>query len=115
MSMTLLATQTSELVRFLLDRLDDDDEALRRLSREETRGPSTGLPRPEGLRSAERLRAEIIAKRHVIGDLQQLLVLRDLPSEKTVRDAATQALRALAAPYAVHRGYRTEWRAPKRR
>jgi hypothetical protein len=114
MSMTLHATETSDLVRFLLDRLDDDDEALRRLSREETRG-TTVVVRPEGLRSAERLRAEIIAKRHVIGDLQQLLVLRDLPSEKTVRDAATQALRALAAPYALHRSYRTEWRAPKRR
>ncbi|SHF71540.1 hypothetical protein SAMN05443575_0719 [Jatrophihabitans endophyticus] len=114
MSLTLPVSATSELVRFLLDRLDEDDDELRHLARDETRGAAP-KERERGLRSADRLRAEIIAKRHVIGDLQQLLILRDLPSEKTVRDAATQALRALAAPYAEHRQYRTEWRAPKRR
>ncbi len=107
-----------DLVRFLLDRLDDDEEQLRRLCRAQAR-PTAGNGRPEGppdqLRSPDRLRAEIVAKRHVIGDLQQLLVLRDLPAEKNVRDGATQALRALAAPYAEHRLYRSEWRAPKRR
>lgn len=104
----------SDLVRFLLDRIDEDDDELRRWTRAESRAPDHA-GRPAGLRSAERLRAEIIAKRHVIGDLQQLLVLRDQPNEKTVRDSATQALRALAAPYAGHRAYRCEWRAPKRR
>lgn len=114
MSLTLPAAVVSDLVRFLLDRLDDDDDELRRLARDETRGSGRADPL-DGLRSAERLRAEIIAKRHVIGHLQQLLVLRDQPAEKAVRDAATQALRALAAPYADHRQYRSEWRAPRRR
>lgn len=112
MSSTLPVTLATDLVRFLLDRLDEDDDEVRLLARGETRnGSDVGT----GLRAADRLRAEIIAKRHVIGDIQQLLVLRDLPSEKTVRDAATQALRALAAPYTEHRQYRAEWRAPKRR
>lgn len=111
MSQTLMPVAT-DIVRFLLDRLDEDDDQVRQLARDETR---SGAPVGAGLRSSERLRAEIIAKRHVIGDLQQLLVLRDLPSEKTVRDSATQALRALAAPYTEHRQYRPEWRAPKRR
>lgn len=112
MSSTLPVALAAELVRFLLDRLDEDDNEVRQLARGESR---SGLVVGVGLRSADRLRAEIIAKRHVIGDIQQLLVLRDLPSEKTVRDAATQALRALAAPYTEHRQYRAEWRAPKRR
>lgn len=111
-SSTLPAPVATDIVRFLLDRLDEDDDQVRHLARDESRG---GNPAHQGVRSAERLRSEIIAKRHVIGDLQQLLVLRDLPSEKTVRDAATQALRALAAPYTEHRQYRAEWRAPKRR
>ncbi len=115
MSSTLPASLSTDLVRFLLDRLDEDDDEIRHLARDETRGDATIHPRQHGLRAPERLRAEVIAKRHVIGDLQQLLVLRDLPSEKTVRDAATQALRALAAPYTEHRQYRPEWRAPKRR
>lgn len=115
MSMTLPVAVASDLVRFLLDRLDEDEDELRRLTREEVRGPERVTIRPGGLRSADRLRAEVIAKRHVIGDLQQLLILRDQPSEKAVRDASTQALRALAAPYSGHRQYRQEWRAPKRR
>ncbi|MGI8678716.1 MAG: DUF6221 family protein [Jatrophihabitans sp.] len=113
--MTLPVAVASDLVRFLLDRIDEDEDELRHLTRDEVRGPDRAAARPLGLRSVDRLRAELIAKRHVIGDLQQLLVLRDQPSEKTVRDAAAQALRALAAPYAAHRQYRTDWHAPKRR
>lgn len=114
MSLTMPSSIASDLVRFLLDRIDEDDEELRRWTRAESRSPGHDS-KPDGLRSVERLRSEAIAKRHVIGDLQQLLVLRDQPNEKAVRDGATQALRALAAPYAEHRAYRTEWRAPKRR
>ncbi len=113
--MTLPAPVASDLVRFLLDRVDEDEDELRQLTRDEVRGPGRDAARPGGLRSVDRLRVELIAKRHVIGDLQQLLVLRDQPSEKVVRDAATRALRALAAPYADHRQYRTDWHAPKRR
>lgn len=112
--MTRPAPVSNDLVRFLLDRLDDDDSELRKLARSESRAGAES-ERVTGLRGADRLRAEIIAKRHVIGDLQQLVVLRDQPSEKAVRDAALQALRALSAPYADHRAYRSEWRAPKRR
>lgn len=111
MSLTLPVATANDIVRFLLDRIDEDDDELRRLSRQDAKTDIS----TDGLRATDRLRAEIIAKRHVIGDLQQLLVLRDLPAEKTVRDAAIQALRALAAPYAEHRNYRSEWRAPKRR
>lgn len=114
MSLTLPPVVANDIVRFVLDRLDDDEDELQRLSRVESRS-MTSASRPGGLRAVERLRAEIIAKRHVIGDLQQLMVLRDQPAEKTVRDAATQALRALAAPYAEHWAYKADWRAPKRR
>lgn len=114
MSLTFPTVTANEIVRFVLDRLDDDESELQRLSRAESRS-TDGSARPGGLRAVERLRAEIISKRHVIGDLQQLMVLRDQPAEKAVRDAATQAMRALAAPYADHRAYRADWRAPKRR
>jgi hypothetical protein len=46
--------------------------------------------------------------------MQQLLVLRDQPSEKPVRDAAIHVLRWLAAPYADHPGFRPEWKTSSR-
>lgn len=96
---------TSDLVRFLLARVDDDDAELRRLARKHADSDPPG-----SVRSLERLRAESTARRQVIGTVQQLLVLRDQPFEKAIRDNATHLLRVLAAPYAAHLGYREEWR-----
>lgn len=102
----ILAPTTNELVRFLLARFDEDDEKLKRLSR-------AGLP-PAGPLSLERLRAEALARRRIVGSVQQLLVLRDQPCEKPVRDGAAHVLRSLAAPYAGHVNFRTEWRTSPR-
>jgi hypothetical protein len=104
-SSATLAPTTSELVRFLLARFDEDDENLKRHSR------GAG---PDGLFSADRLRAEALARRRIVGAVQQLLVLRDQPCEKPVRDGAVQVLRSLAAPYADHAGFRSEWRTSPR-
>jgi Family of unknown function (DUF6221) len=100
---TLAAPATSELIRFLLARVDEDDAALKKRAR--------ALPADDtaGLGSLARLRAESAARRRVIGTVQQLLVLRDQPSEKPVRDGATQILRDLAGPYTDHVGFRSEW------
>ena len=106
--MTTVATSsTTELVRFLLARVDEDDDQLRRMRRHQTQaGPAED---EIAMRSVGRLRAECDAKRSVIGCAQQLLVLRDQPAEKPVRDAAVQrALRARCA-YRAHAGFRDEW------
>lgn len=105
MSTAALASTTSELVRFLLARFDEDDENLKRHSRN---SPA------DGLLAVERLRAEALARRRIVGSVQQLLVLRDQPCEKPVRDGAAQVLRWLAAPYAGHAGFRTEWKSSPR-
>jgi Family of unknown function (DUF6221) len=95
---------TLQLVRFLLARIDEDDLELKRRAKREG-DVTTG-----GLSSVTRLRAETEAKRRVIGGLQQLLVLRDQPFEKAIRDQASQLLRAMAVPYDDHASYRDEWR-----
>jgi hypothetical protein len=95
------AVATQELVRFLISRLDEDTTELKRLAR---RGDGAGA------RSIAWLQSDLAAKRRVIGTLQQLLVLRDQPFEKHVRDSATQMLRLLALPYEHHAAYRSEWR-----
>jgi hypothetical protein len=102
--LTTPALSTQELVRFLLARLDDDATELKRLARRE---PTAGY---DGVRGVARLQTDLAAKRKVIGSLQQLLVLRDQPFEKTIRDHATQMLRLLALPYEQHARYRPEWR-----
>jgi anti-sigma factor ChrR (cupin superfamily) len=94
------------LIRFLLARVDDDVAELKRLARQQANGGET----VDGVRAIVRLQAEAASKRRMIGALQQLLVLRDQPLEKTVRDQATQMLRVLAMPYDGHPGYRAEWR-----
>ena len=106
MSSALLAPTTNELVRFLLARFDEDDENLKRHAR--------GGSGPEGPVSIERLRSEALARRRIVGFVQQLLVLRDQPCEKPVRDGAAQVLRSLAAPYAQHAGFRSEWKTSPR-
>jgi hypothetical protein len=95
-------TSTTELVRFLLARLDDDTSALKRVTR---KGDMT----PAAIVDAPRMRAELEAKRQVIGTLQQQIVLRDQPFEKVIRHQAVHMLRALALPYADHTAYRKEW------
>jgi len=105
MSTSLTATRatTSDLVRFLLARIDEDEAELKRLVRR-------GVDADEPVRSVSRLQADAVSKRRLIGSLQQLLVLRDQPSEKAVRDQATQMLRVMAVPYDAHLDYRHEWR-----
>jgi hypothetical protein len=106
-------TNTTELVRFLLARLDEDDAQLRRLRRDHSRDGQ--VDDASGVRSIERLRAECEAKRAVIGCAQQLLVLRDQPAEKPVRDAAVHLLCALAVPYRSHQAFRGEWESRRHR
>lgn len=96
------------LVRFLLDRIDEDEHTLERLARHESRGEPQ-RPRVEGIRSADQLRANLIAKRHVIGDLQHLVVLRDLPVEAPIRQHAISAMCAMASIYRDHPAFRPEW------
>jgi hypothetical protein len=99
--LTASGAATQELVRFLLARLDDDTAALKRRARSAA---------PDGFRSVGWLQADVAAKRKAIGTLQQLLVLRDQPFEKAVRDSAIQMLRLMALPYEHHSAYRSEWR-----
>ena len=107
MSATTLAPTTHELVRFLLARFDEDDDQLKRFAR-------AGSPPCGEVISLDRLRAEALARRRIVGSVQQLLVLRDQPSEKPVRDGAAQVLRSLAAPYSHHQAFRTEWKTSPR-
>lgn len=104
---TTLAPSTTELVRFLLARFDEDDDRLKRYSRE-------GAPPVTGPVPLDRLRSEALARRRIVGAMQQLLVLRDQPSERPVREAAAHALRALAAPYSAHTAFRSEWKTSPR-
>jgi Family of unknown function (DUF6221) len=99
---------THDLVRFLLARFDEDDHRLKRLAR----SAADQLDSEYG--SIERLRAEALARRRIVGSVQQLLVLRDQPSEKPVRDGAAQILKALAAPYTGHAAFRPEWKTSAR-
>jgi hypothetical protein len=112
MSIAVTNATNADLVRFLLARVDDDDCVLKRMARLQSRAPHTSTA--TGVQSVERLRAECVAKRRIIGSVQQLLVLRDQPSERPIREAAVQVLRALAAPYADHSGFRAEWRLAAR-
>jgi hypothetical protein len=102
-----LAPTTNDLVRFLLARFDEDDEVLKRWSRD-------GSVPAESPVSLDRLRSEALARRRIVGSVQQLYVLRDQPCEKPVRDGAVHILRALAAPYSHHAGFRSEWKTSPR-
>jgi hypothetical protein len=111
---TIAAPSTTELVRFLLARVDEDEAQLRRLRRDQSRGAGQATDAADGLGSIDRLRTECEAKRDVIGCAQQLLVLRDQPAEKPVRDAAVHLLYALATPYRSHAAFRREWDGRRR-
>lgn len=105
--MTTTATgSTTDLVRFLFARMDEDAAELKRLAKARDRGNTP----PDGVRSIDRLRTECASKRQIISSMQHLLVLRDQPFEKPIRDAAAQVLCSLAAPYADHVSFRSEWR-----
>ena len=102
-SFAATVSTSPDLVRVLLSRVEDDETELRKLSR---RQDNEGT----GLRSLDRLHAELATKRRLIGALQQLVVLRDQPAERAVRHQAGQMLRFLALPYEWHAKYRQEWR-----
>lgn len=104
--MTTVLNPIAELARFLVARVDEDDDQLRRMQRKRVAAGGVEL---DGVGSIARLRAECSAKRHIIGQAQQLLMLRDLPAERAVRESAAQMLRALAEPYRDHYAYRPEW------
>ncbi|WP_375484908.1 DUF6221 family protein [uncultured Jatrophihabitans sp.] len=95
-----------DVVRFVLARLDDEEAGIRRSARS-LRGHDDRAQTA----SLEHRRADCLARRQVTGAVQQLLVLRDLPQEKPVRDHATQILLSLASPYSGHKAFRTEWLA----
>jgi uncharacterized protein DUF6221 len=107
---TAVRPVTSELIRFLLARIDEDVAELKKIMKRQLAGDSPAELPVDGVRAISRLQAEAAAKRRMIGALQQLLVLRDQPLEKTVRDQAAQMLRVMAMPYENHPGYRAEWR-----
>jgi hypothetical protein len=95
---------TIELVRFVLARIDDEEQVLRKVVRR-THKAGDHEQDPAFIRA----RSEIITKRQVLGHVQHLLVLRDLPSEKVVRDLSAGVLQAMARPYADHVQYRPIW------
>ena len=110
MTLTRTVINPTELVRFLVARVDDEDDALRKLARRiRSEHASAGDGPP-----VDQLRKGVTAKRQVLGHVQLLLVLRDQPNEKAVRDLATQILRSMAMPYGDHVSYQEEWRVTTR-
>ena len=89
---------TDRLVRFLLARVDEDERRLRAIVK-------AGLASPVDAVSVKRGLAECAAKRAVIGIVQRLVVLRDLPSERPVRDAGVEILKQMARVYSDHQAY----------
>ena len=95
---------TVDLVRFLLARVDEDEKSLRVLVRRTHRaGDLAHEP------AFTRAHSDLIAKRQVLGHIQHLLILRDLPGEKPVRDLAVDMLQSMAAPYTRHVQFRGLW------
>ena len=106
--MTVISSNSmTGLVRFIVARLDDESSALTRESRNRARRPDPDHTASELLHHR---RAENESKRVVLAQAQHLLVLRDQPAEQPVRVAAGEILQAMAAVYADHRSYRSEWR-----
>ena len=103
-------TSITDLIRFLIARVEDDDAQLKKEARAESRSSAAPTQR-DAMRSSARLRAENAAKREVIASAQQLLVLRDQPSEKPVRDNAAHILQAMANTYSDHPSFRSSWQA----
>jgi hypothetical protein len=93
------------LVRFLLARISEDEAAIRSRIRAGEARSRTGGWLPE-----DRAMAECAAKRDIIGLMQRMLVLRDLPHERSVRAGAAAVLRRMAVLYDEHPAYRDGWR-----
>jgi Family of unknown function (DUF6221) len=87
------------LVRFLLDRISEDERVWRRRAKTAHNGGE-----------AVRWLAECATKREIVGIMQRMIILRDQPMERQVRDGAEEVLRRLAAVYQDHAGYRAQWR-----
>lgn len=109
MTTTMPGPRTIDLVRFVLTRLDEDEAELKRLARETIR---TGAREPSNaaVLAVSRQLAEVEAKRRILACVQRLIVLRDQPMEKAVRDEAALVVKALSTPYLDHPAYRAEWR-----
>ena len=88
------------LVRFLLDRISDDERRWRRRAK----------ANEDDAAEAMHWLADCAAKREIIGIMQRMIILRDQPMERQVRDAAEEVLRRLAALYEDHVAYRSQWR-----
>jgi Family of unknown function (DUF6221) len=104
----------STLIEFLLARVDDDEAELRSESRRRSRSGTEGstalsLTDEDDAAAAQR-RAECTARREMVGILQRMMVLHDLPAERPQRDSAAQLLKLMAVPYMTHPSYREEWR-----
>jgi hypothetical protein len=98
----------TELVRFLLSCIDEDGRELKRLRKDRNTAIAEATYQVDVL-TLDRQLSEIDAKRRLVGALQQLIVLRDQPMEKVVRDHAAMMLTAMTAPYSGHRGFRADW------
>jgi hypothetical protein len=110
MALTTHPINTLELVRFVLDHIDADETDLKRLTRRHG-GAAAVASQADSVCSIGRQLNEIDSKRRVLGGIQRLIVLRDQPMEKAVRDQALIMLQALAAPYSESPGFRDEWRS----
>jgi CHASE1-domain containing sensor protein len=103
----------SPLVEFLLARVDDEEAELRTESRRRARSGTDGssaLSLTDEDDAAAQRRAELAARREMVGILQRMMVLHDLPAERPQRDSAAQLLKLMAVPYMTHPSYRIEWR-----
>jgi hypothetical protein len=103
----------STLVEFLLARVEDEEVELRSESRRRSRSGTDGataLSLTDEDHDLAQRRAECAARREMVGILQRLLVLHDLPAERPQRDSAAQLLKLMAVPYVAHPSYRAEWR-----
>lgn len=127
-----------DIVRFLNDRLDEDEAVARRSKADDAMNPNLRIPAGWVDGVADRVLREVEAKRRIIamhhlaelecpqseGDYrcceeytcQCQIDALDLQDAMDVRDQHAewpcQTVRALAAVYADHPEYREEWRAP---
>lgn len=107
--MTVTQSSMTALISFLLARIEEDEASVTRMTRR-ANGHANSADGGSGLMPLSRISVECRAKRKIIGSTQQLLLLRDLPAERPVREAAWQVLKSMALPYGDHRSYRSEWR-----
>ncbi|MFF3467785.1 DUF6221 family protein [Streptomyces sp. NPDC001984] len=112
---------TDDLVEFLRDRLDEDDETARKAIVRRTGGEAWSYDQPalraqSGMVIAERIvpvLGEHIARHDPTRVLRQTAVLRDRVDlwSRMVGSHARACLRAVAAIWDDHPDYREEWRS----